>query len=357
MKDKGRRTDVATKFEKLYYDTKSPAGFAGIEALSKKIGTPKKTAELWLQKQDTYTLHKPRRVRFRRRKVLVAGLNYLWQSDLVEVGKLAKYNDGVRYLLTIIDCLSRKARVYPLKDKTGKSIVQAFQNIKGTLPFSLQTDNGKEFVNKQFQTWLNEHNVGFYTSKNFDMKATLIERFNRSLLSRLWKYLTYSGGSRYIDVLNDIVSAYNNRVHRSIGMAPAKVKATDAFKIWQRLHGELNDVKPPKIKVGDFVRLSKLRKQFQKGYRQQWTVEKFVVVRVFTTTPATFKLQDMTGEDIQGVFYEPELQRVTHERDGVYRIDKIVAKDKRRVLVKWLGFPDKFNSWVLKKDLLTNYKG
>ena len=96
------------------------------------------------------------------------------------------------------------------------------------------------------------------------MKATLIERFNRSLLSRLWKYLTYRGGSRYIDVLNDIVSAYNNRVHRSTGLAPAKVKATDAFKIWQRLHGDLNDVKPPKIKVGDFVCLSKLRKQFQK---------------------------------------------------------------------------------------------
>ena len=74
--------------------------------------------------------------------------------------------------------------------------MQAFQNMKEKLPFSSQMDNRKEFINKQFQTWLTEHNADFYTSKNFDMKATLIERFNRSLLSRLWKYLTYSGGSR-----------------------------------------------------------------------------------------------------------------------------------------------------------------
>ena len=188
------------------------------------------------------------------------------------------------------------------------------------------------------------------------MKATLIERFSRSLLSWLWKYLTYRGGSRYIDVLNDIVSAYNNRVHRSTGLAPAKVKATNAFKIWQRLHGDLNDVKPPKIKVGDFVCLSKLRKQFQKVTDNSGRL-KICCGSCFTTTPATFKLQDMAGEDIQGTFYEPELQRVTHEHDGVYHIDKIVAKDRRRVMVKWLGFPDKFNSWVLKKDLLTNYKG
>ena len=153
MRIKRYRSDADTKFEEVYYDIKSPAGFAGIGALSRKIGAPKKATELWLQKQDTYTLHRPRRVRFQRRKVLVAGLNYLCQSDLVEVGKLAKYNDGVRYLLTIIDCLSRKAWVYPLKDKTGKSIVQVFQKIKGKLPFSLQTDNGKEFINKQFQTW------------------------------------------------------------------------------------------------------------------------------------------------------------------------------------------------------------
>ena len=51
-----------------------------------------------------------------------------------------------------------------------------FQNIKGKLPSSLQTDNGSEFINKQFQTWLKDHDIGFFTSKKFDMKATLIKK-------------------------------------------------------------------------------------------------------------------------------------------------------------------------------------
>ena len=78
------------------------------------------------------------------------------QANLVftdmELGAPAKLNDNIKYLLTIIDVLSKYAWVVRLKDKTGKSTTKAsqskFENIK---PKVLQVDKETEFYNKYFQ--------------------------------------------------------------------------------------------------------------------------------------------------------------------------------------------------------------
>ena len=154
---------------KLYYDPKSPVGYTGLQALykaAKKISKKIKLDDVknWLRKQQTYTLHKPIRRKFVRRKTVVAGIDYQWQGDLADVSNLAKYNDKYRYLFCLIDVFSKFAWVVPIKDKSGKTLVEAFKSVlkQGRFPKSLQTDKGTEFKNKEFQTFLKSQNIHFF---------------------------------------------------------------------------------------------------------------------------------------------------------------------------------------------------
>jgi hypothetical protein len=155
----------------------------------------------------------------------VYGIDHQWQADLVDLGKLASYNKGFKYLLTCIDVLSRYAWVVPLKDKTGKTLKEAFEVIfkLGRQPIGLQTDRGTEFTNRVFQKFLKENNVHFFTTYNDETKASIVERFNRTLKTKMWKYFTHRETLTYVDVLPDMVASYNHTVHRTIGIPPAEV--------------------------------------------------------------------------------------------------------------------------------------
>lgn len=105
----------------------------------------------------------------------------------------------------------------------------------------------------------------------------------------------------------------------------------------------------PKFAVGDHVRISKFkRKVFDKGFTPNWTEEIFVVDKIQYSNPITFKLKDLLGEDIKGSFYEQEMLR---EEQNIFRIEKVIRKSKGKALVKWSGYPEKFNSWIDAKDL------
>ena len=120
------------KLEQLYNNPKSPAAYAGEQALYKLAKQSSKKVKLqdvgdWLRKQQTYTLHKPIRKKFLQRKTVVAGIDTQWQADLADLSKLSKSNDKHRYLLCIIDVFSKYAWVVPIKDKTGKNLSHCFQ--------------------------------------------------------------------------------------------------------------------------------------------------------------------------------------------------------------------------------------
>ena len=108
----------------------------------------------------------------------------------------------------------------------------------------------------------------------------------------------------------------------------------------------------PKFAIGDKVRISKYkRKIFDKGYTPNWTEEIFVIDKVLPTKPVTYNIVDIMNEAIKGSFYEQELQNAKQQ---TFRIEKVLRRDnkKKLALVKWSGYPDKFNSWVSFKDLV-----
>ena len=324
-----------------YFDPKYPGSGENLR---------RRTDKDFLSSQDAYTLHKPTRVHFRRRRTYAKGINDLFQADLVDLSNQSRYNDGFRYLLTCIDVFSKYAWCIPLKTKGGQEVTSAFERIlEDRRPVMLQTDKGTEYLNTTFQSMLRDYDIKFYTSENDDIKAAVVERFNRTIKSKMWRYFTYAHTRRYLDVLNDLVHSYNNTYHRTIGMKPVEVDSTNEQQVRERMYPAKSKNLKWKYELNDNVRISMQRQPFQKGYMGNWSEEIFVVTRRFPTDPVTYGLCDLLGEEIKGKFYEHELQKIV-KTDDVYIVEKIVKTRKRagkiEYLVKWRSYPDKFNSWV-----------
>jgi hypothetical protein len=230
--------------ESTYYNLLAPASYGGLSKFRAK-GYTKKQVREWLQSQDTYTLHKPTRRRFPRRRVVFYGIDHQWQADLVDLAKLSSYNKGFKYLLTCIDVLFLYQWVVPLTDKMGKTLKDAFQVIfkSGRRPIRLQTDKGTEFINRVFQPFLKEHDMHFFTTYNEETKASIVESFNRTLKTKMWKYFTNRETLTYVDVLSEMVASYDHTVHRTIGIPPAEVTWANQTTVSKSLYGR----KGPKI--------------------------------------------------------------------------------------------------------------
>ena len=270
----------------------------------------------------------------------------------MEVQPVVKYNRGMRYLLTVLDVFSKYAWVQPLKAKTGVALVQAFDKIvkQGRQPNRLQMDRGKEFYNRTFQRWLEEQGIHHFSTKG-DAKASVVERFNRTLKERLYRYFTAANTLRFDDVLPNLVQGYNATHHRSIGMAPQDVTWENEEAVWKRLYDKRLKKKKPQFKVGDRVRLNKIHRTFQKGYLPGWTEEVFVVHRVVPGPVPTCKIREWDDTPVQGTFYEADLQKVHVSDQALFRIEKVLKRQKDRLLVKWKGWPDKYNSWIARGDM------
>ena len=352
---------------KIYYTAKEPGSFGGIQRLkdaSQRKFRKLKTKQVvnWLSSQDAYTLHKPVRHNFHRSKVVVGGIDIQWQADLVDVSSLASKNQGIKYMLTCIDVFSKYAWVKPLTSKTGKSLVNAFTHILsfGRKPTVLQTDQGKEFINRTVQDFLKKEGIEFFTTYNEEIKASVVERFNRTLKTKMWKYFTKHNTNIFVDVLPDLVWSYNHTYHQSIKMQPVEVSQQNQEEVWHNLYGDMPvTYKRPKFKVGDTIRISKLRKTFKKGYLPNWSEELFTIYKVIRTTPVRYVIRDEMNVTLKGSFYEEELQKVT-KVDKLYRIEAILEERKQKnqaqILVKWFGYPASFNSWINRSDL-RKYKG
>jgi len=210
----------------VYSDLRSAGSFGVLNNLRRYAGATTCSAGEFLGKRDSYTLHKPRRLQFPRRKTYSKGIADLYQVDLVDVSGYSLHNDGSRYLLTCIGVFSKRAWAVPVRRKTGQNVAEAFEKILSDGNCNMvQSDKGTEFLNSTFQAMLRRHGIKFYTSENEDLKAAVVERFNRTLKSKMFRNFTHANMRCYLDVLNDFLHSYNNTYHRSIGMAPSEVNA------------------------------------------------------------------------------------------------------------------------------------
>ena len=296
--------------KKFYLDPKFPGSYSGaykfyqeVKNIHPKV-TLKKVNE-FLKSQDAYTLHKKtRKPKFRR--TLVFKPRDLWQIDLLDMQKYSKENDGYRYICVIIDCFSRYVWVKPLKNKTGKATVKALALLlMNERPKLIQADQGTEFFNRDVKRMLEAFGPKLYHTYT-DKKAAIVERVQRTLRGRLGRLFTKRGNFKWIDKIDDIVTAYNNTHHSSIKMKPADVDEEHIANIF--FNSLPNLKKTIKFSNGDRVRILIKKNQFAKEFEKSWSEEIFKIKRIQNTNPITYLIEDLDGEDIIGGFYTEELQ-------------------------------------------------
>ena len=152
-------------------------------------------------------------------------------------------NNGVKYLLTVIDVFSKYGWMIPLKTKTGVEVAGALKEIfKQRKPGLLWTDKGIDFFNRHVKGL-----VDLYTTEN-EEKSSVAERWNRTMKERMFKYFTANNTRRYIDILDHLVDKYNYTIQSSIKMTP--VQATERKnenKVYKNLYLESHaaPVAPP----------------------------------------------------------------------------------------------------------------
>ena len=354
-------------FKTEYTQANLPGSFSGQSVFFKELfkrypnkKIDKKEIQNWLLDQDTYTIHKYNKKKFKRNKIIINGIDDTWQADLVDLSNLSEVNDDYKWLLTVIDVFSKFAWAIPLKNKQSNSVVEGFQKIlqSGRYPNKLQTDQGNEFLNKNLKKLLK--NVNMYVL-NSEMKASVIERFNRTLKEKMWRYFTFKQSHRYIDILQDIVYSYNHTFHRTIKTSPNEVNKINEELIFKNIYGYSKDlgdstVVKNKFKVGDKVRISKYKNIFEKSYTPNWTREIFIVDKILPRVPTVYILKDQNNEIIQGIFYEQQMEKI-FKNDDIYYVEKIIKSRKNKkgikeYFIKWLGYPDKFNSWEPLKNII-----
>ena len=140
---------------------------------------------------------------------------------------------------------------------------------------------------------------------------------------------------------------FRESLHRNILVSSRKENEN---KVWRNLYPEFGGkTLTPKFSIGDNVRITQKKKTFDKGYTQRWTEQIFIISKIQLTIPVTYKISDYNGEEIQRTFYDQELQKTAHYS---FRNKKVLQRQGNKSLVKWMGNPKSFNSWIDTKNEL-----
>ena len=310
---------------KLYTNPDVPGSLNGVERLYKAARRLKKLKNItradirsFLASTEVYSLHKPARKRFPRARIIVWGLNYLWQIDLAQLSNLSRFNRGYKFILVAVDGFSSRAMFEPLYRKTGRLTAEAMQRIfqrMGVSPVYLSSDMGSEFFNVHFQKLLKDYSVIHFAMKNV-VKASFAERMIRFLKQKLWRYFTANKTKRWISILRELETAFNKReVAKLGGLRPIDVTYANQRRVLQKLYpygGAELYAKPGSIKfsIGDKVKISDTRAIFDKDYAGRWSKDNYIVARIANSNPPRYSLKDNDDDLLSGTWYEHELQRV-----------------------------------------------
>ncbi|KAK3908541.1 Putative uncharacterized transposon-derived protein [Frankliniella fusca] len=274
-----------------------------------------------------------------------------WQCDLSDMQSLAQDNDGYRYILCVICVFSKFAWRIPVKNKTSSEIIRGFASLFSTTQrrcTRLVADKGGEFNNRRFHNFLEQNDMEFFSTSNPDTKASVCERFQRTLKEKLYRVFTHRENYRYTDgLLDDIVHAYNNTYHRSIKMTPHEASQPEnTLKVYHALY-------PPERKK----KCPKLREHLKRVTlgTWNWSEEIFKIVSVIPHSLPCYKIKHLDGDEVSGTFYEPELQKVRKPDSFkiAYIVRSIGKNSSRKHLVHWRGYPEKSRSWVFDRDILS----
>ena len=265
-------------------------------------------------KLEVPSKYKRKLKKFPRRKTRVHGPFNTYQMDLVEYRDLKHHNNGHKYILTIIDCFSRYGFAYPLKSKDANSTadqILVFLESLETVPRFIYSDAGKEFENSKVQDIFKSRGILHFVLKH-GPKASIVERFNKTIKSSIEMYFSENNTKRwYGEPIKFIVSNYNKRKSRSIGMAPVEVNLSNYRKVYKKLYPDISTKRLCKLKKGDIVRIALKSDLFKKGYKQQFSDELYTIIKSISSgNVCYYHIKNKRGETVKK--YYQELSLVGH---------------------------------------------
>lgn len=359
-----------TKMEilrRIYYDPKNPASFSSEQKLYEAAKKEDESithdqVHEFLSSSIPYTLHRRIVRKFKRNPVLATRPWEHAQCDLIDIQRYARSNNGYNYILTLIDVFTKKAFAEPLKTKSGQNVKNALVKIFAKCqPENLQSDEGTEFTNKIVQDYLKEKNIHFFLAKNERIKCAVIERFQRTLMTKVYKYFTSEGTHKYIDKLQDFVTAYNNSEHRMTSMTPNEITDVDIPVVFHNLYGFDNKREmlqgmyknKNKLKEGDKVRIPETKNRFAKGYAQNFSDRIYTIKKnVRGVKKPNYILVEADGSKVHGKFYPEEAQRIKDNQ--TYRVHVIRTRKRGRQTlyqIEYEGYPEEGRQWITSAQL------
>jgi hypothetical protein len=352
----------------LYYDPLHPGSYSGINKFwnSIKVDNEYKLThgevKDWLKTQEGYVRHRaPPRI-FPRQKILMSSLDEMWDSDLMDLQKYGRKNNGYRYLAVFIDIFSRYIWVEPMKTKQSDEMLRVIHKVfkQGRKPLYLRTDQGTEYMGKYVQQYLRKKKVHHYTALN-PLHANYAERLIRTLKGKLYRFFTANQTFRYIDHLQDIVDSYLNSVHGTTKMRPVDITDKNEQEVYEKLYLPqqiLEEEKPVTyaFEIGDKVHMAMDRTVFHKAYKETYFNEIFQVIRRTRTHPPRYKLSDLLKVELNGSFYTQQLTKVPYDyTNDLHRIEKVVryrtGTNGKEALIRWKGYSRKYDTWLRVKDI------
>ena len=239
--------------------------------------------------------------KFEREKVIENHIDEIHSCDLVDMVKYSKVNRGYKYIFTNIDIFSKYAFAFPLKTKTIKEIKPCFEKIfKQRKSKYICSDQESAFFSKEMLKFFEDNNIKiYYTYSN--LKAVVIERFNRSLRELIMKKFVKSNNTIWYNILPELIKTYNNLYQRTMKMKPINVNKTNEKHIKNTVYNYDITNKKPKYKINDLVRISLKRRQlFDKPTGNiKWSEELFKIYKINKSNVITYQLKDMNDEIIK----------------------------------------------------------
>ena len=360
--------DYKDYLSSVYFDPASPAAFSSVDKLYRFVRKDgryvlgKHKISKWLLSQESYAVHREDRPRFKRRRVIAPYRDYQFDADTADMSFYTSHNSGYKYFVLFIDIFSRYVWTVRLKTKTGQEMVKALKSVfaQGRKCRQLRTDKGTEFLNRHVEKYLKEVGVKHFETQN-QPKSSYAERAIRTIKGRLSRYMTYKQTHNWVNVLREVTSSYNNTYHRGIKQSPASIRDKDEVYQWKLQYDTLPEKakgKAPyakyRFKIGEEVRISFLRRAFQKQHDERWSREIFTITdRTMRNGIPQYTIQDYSGTIIKGKFYQNQLLKAYPSE--TFLIERVIRRRKRsgkeEVLVKWKGWDKRYNSWIKATEL------
>ena len=367
--------DLKSYLKSIYFNSEHPAGYAGALAVYNavksegKYNVTFKQIEEWLADQDAYATFKSAKKKFQRPRVIVSDKDQQWDADTLNMSYYKDSNDGYAYILVCIDVFTRYLFTRPLRNLRGIKIKESLEDIfkYNEPPKSIRTDRGSEFVNTQVREYLQSKNINHFLTNN-EIKTSHAERVIRTIRLRIARMMKARHDFNWVKHLQSITSAYNLSKHRSINCSPLEAMCTvpkSKLWHWQYLRNDAATKTGPnsfyKFHLTDRVRVSYLATTFDRAYDERWSKVIYTITgRRMDQGFQKYKLKSWNNDPVFGEFYKEELQKVAGVEDAEYEIERVMKQRmvgprnarRREILVKWMGWPETYNSWIPEEDLV-----